>query len=145
MPVVPALEPVRMIEPPWPISGSAFCTVKIVPFTLVSKVSSMCSAVISPSELAARPGIGEDDIEGSALGLHRCVEPVKVGLVGDRALHRAGIGPEFGHGGVQRVLSAAEDEDEGAFLDEALCRGEADAGSAAGDDGCLSIQSGHFS
>src|ERR1019366_1128059 len=48
-PVVPALEPVRMIEPPLPISGSAFWTVKIVPFTLVSKVSSMCSAVILPS------------------------------------------------------------------------------------------------
>ena len=48
-PVVPALDPVRMIEPPSPISGSAFCTVKIAPFTLVSKVSSMCAAVISPS------------------------------------------------------------------------------------------------
>jgi hypothetical protein len=48
-PVVPALDPVRMIEPPLPISRSAFWTVKIVPFTLVSKVSSMCSAVISPS------------------------------------------------------------------------------------------------
>src|SRR5450631_601201 len=35
-----------MIEPPLPISGSAFWTVKIVPFTLVSKVSSTCSAVI---------------------------------------------------------------------------------------------------
>ncbi len=48
-PVVPALDPVRMIEPPEPISGSAFCAVKIVPFTLVSKVSSMCLMVISPS------------------------------------------------------------------------------------------------
>jgi hypothetical protein len=48
-PVVPALDPVRMIEPPLPISGSAFWTVKIVPFTLTSKVSSMCLAVISPS------------------------------------------------------------------------------------------------
>ena len=38
-----------MIEPPLPIRGRAFWTVKIVPFTLVSKVSSMCSAVISPS------------------------------------------------------------------------------------------------
>src|ERR1700730_6556251 len=38
-----------MIEPPLPISGSAFWTVKIVPFTLTSKVSSMCLAVISPS------------------------------------------------------------------------------------------------
>jgi hypothetical protein len=33
--VVPALDPVRMIEPPCPISGSAFWTVKIEPFTLL--------------------------------------------------------------------------------------------------------------
>jgi hypothetical protein len=42
---------------------------------------------------------------------------------------------ELGHGGVERFLSAAEDEDEGPFLDEALCRGATDAGSAAGDHG----------
>src|SRR5450432_1422057 len=36
-------------RPPSPISGSAFWTVKIEPFTLVSKISSRCSAVISPS------------------------------------------------------------------------------------------------
>jgi len=40
-------------------------------------------------------------------------------------------------------LSAAVDEDEGAFLDEALCCGEADARSAAADHGGLSIQSVH--
>jgi hypothetical protein len=89
-----------MIEPPLPISGSAFWTVKIVPF-------------------------------------------VEVGLIRDRALHRAGIGPEVGYRGVERFLPAAEDEDEGALFDEALCRGEADAGSATGDHGGLSIQSGH--
>src|SRR6185312_9919522 len=92
---------------------------------------------------ASRPGIGEDDIEGAALGLHRRVKPVEVGRIGDRALHRAGIRPEVGHGVVEYVLPAAEDEDEGAFLDEALCRRAADAGRAAGDHGGLSIQSGH--
>jgi hypothetical protein len=30
------------------------------------------------------------------------------------------LGPRFGHGGVKRFLPAAEDEDEGALLDEAL-------------------------
>src|SRR5208337_4178174 len=35
-----------MIEPPLPISGSAFWTVKIVPFTLVSKVSSGLSCAV---------------------------------------------------------------------------------------------------
>jgi len=91
----------------------------------------MCLAVISPSfSWLPTPAIGEDDVEGAALGLHRRVKSVEVGLVGDRALHRAGIGPELGHGGVERFLPAAEDEDEGALLDEALCRGEADAGRA---------------
>ncbi len=44
----------------------------------------------------SRPGIGENDIEGAALGLDRRVEPVEVGLVGNRALYRAGIGAEVG-------------------------------------------------
>jgi DNA-binding transcriptional LysR family regulator len=66
---------------------------------------------------ASRAGIGEDDIEGSALGLHRRVEPVEIGQVGDRAFHRAGIGPEVGHSGVEHLLPAAEDEDEGPLLD----------------------------
>ena len=44
-------------------------------------------------------------------------EPVEVGLIGDRARHRAGIGPKLGYSGVERFLPAAEWEDEGAFLD----------------------------
>src|SRR6202034_4121325 len=90
--------------------------------------------------LASHPGIGEDDVEGSALSLHRRVESVEVGLIRDRALHRAGVGPEVGHSGVELSLPAPEDEDEGALLDEALCRGAADAGSATGDHGGLSRQ-----
>jgi hypothetical protein len=35
---------------------------------------------------------------------------------------------------------AAEDEDEGAFLDGAFCCRAADAGGAAGDHGGLSVQ-----
>jgi len=98
---------------------------------------------LAERKLASRPGIGEDDVEGSALGLHRRVESVEVGQIGDRALHRASMGPEVSHSGVERFLPAAEDEDEGALLDEALCCGAADAGSATGDHGGLSIQSVH--
>ena len=47
--------------------------------------------------------------------------PLPLGQIGDRALHRAGVRPEVGHSGVERVLPAAEDEDEGALLDESLC------------------------
>src|ERR1700720_1169517 len=132
-----------MIEPPLPISGSAFWTVKIVPFTLVSKVSSMCSAVILPSLSGLPAPVGEDDVEGSALGLHRRVESVEVGQIGDRALHRAGVGPEVGHSGIELCLPAAEDEDEGPLLDEALCCGAADAGSATGDDCNFSFKLSH--
>jgi hypothetical protein len=54
------------------------------------------------------------------------------------------VGSEGGHSSVERLLPAAENEDESAFFDEPLCRGEADAGSAAGDYGGLSTQSVHF-
>jgi hypothetical protein len=133
-----------MIEPPSPISGSAFWTVKIEPLTLVSKISSRCSAVISPSgSWVPAPALAKTMSRVSALGLHRRVESVEVVEIGDRALHRAGVGPEVGRSGVERFLPAAEDEDEGALLDEALRRGAADASSAAGDHGGLSTQSGH--
>ena len=49
VPLDPAVEPVRMIEPPLRISGSAFCPVKITPFTFRPNVLSTCSSVISPS------------------------------------------------------------------------------------------------
>jgi hypothetical protein len=58
---------------------------------------------------------------------------------GDEA-HRAGHGPKVGHGGVERFLPAAENEDEGALLDEALCRSAADAGSATRDDRNLTLK-----
>ena len=103
----------------------------------------MLGGDLAERKLASHPGIREDDVEGSALGLHRRVKPVEVGQIGDRALHRASIGPEIGHSGVERFLPAAEDEDEGALLDETLCCGAADASSAAGDHGGLSLQSGH--
>src|SRR5205814_8012929 len=96
---------------------------------------------LAEPKLASRPGIGEDDVEGSALGLHRRVESVEVGQIGDRALHRAGIGPETGYSGIEFFLPAAKDEDEGALVDEALCCGAADPGRATGDHGGLPIQS----
>src|ERR1700733_10911200 len=93
---------------------------------------------------ASRPGIGEDDVEGSALGLHRRVESVEVGQIGDRALHCAGVGPEVGHSGVELCLPAPEDEDDGALLDEALCCGAANAGGATGDNGNLPLKLSHI-
>src|SRR3546814_18319251 len=54
------------------------------------------------------------------------------------------MGSKLRHSRVERIRPAAEDEDEGALLDEAFCSGEADAGGATGDHGGLSIQSGHI-
>jgi len=68
---------------------------------------------------------------------------VAVGQVGDRALHRAGVWPQLDCSGIERFLAAAKDKDERALLDEALCRGAADAGGATGDHRRLSIQSVH--
>jgi len=133
-----------MIEPPGPISGNAFLDREDRALHIgVEGFVNVLGGDLAERKRASRPGIGEDDIEASALGLHRSVEPVEVGLIRDRALHRAGIGPELHHSGVERFLAAAEDEDEGPLVDEALCRGAADAGGATGDDGGLSIQSGH--
>jgi hypothetical protein len=131
--VVPALDPVRMTEPPWPISGNVG----------VEGFVNVCGGDLAEPKLASRPGVGEDDVEASTLGLHRRVESVEVGQIGDRAPHRAGIGPEVGYSRVERFLSAAEDEDEGAFIDEALCCGAADAGSAARDDCNLTLKLSH--
>ena len=46
--MVPVVEPVRMIEPPAFISGSAFCTVNSVPFTFTVKTLSKLSSEILP-------------------------------------------------------------------------------------------------
>ena len=98
----------------------------------------MLGGDLSEWQQTSRPGIGEDDVEGSPLGFHRRVEPIEVGLIGDRAIFGAGIGTEVDYRSVERFLPPAEDEDEGALLDEALCRGAADAGSATGDHSGLS-------
>src|SRR5271169_227864 len=132
-----------MIEPPWPISGSAFWTVKIEPFTLVSKVSSMCSAVILPSGSGLpAPALAKTMSRVPRSDFTAAYRRSRSAR-SETELHRAGIGPEVGHSGVEFCLPAAEDEDEGTLLDEALCCGAADAGSATGDHSGLSIQSGH--
>ena len=48
LPCNAAIEPVIIIEPLLLNSGSAFCTVKRVPFTLVLNCLSKCASVISP-------------------------------------------------------------------------------------------------
>ena len=44
---------------------------------------------LAERKLASHPGIGEDDVEGSPLGLHRRVESVEVGQIGETAYLQA--------------------------------------------------------
>src|SRR5204863_3110890 len=98
---------------------------------------------LAERKLASSPSVGEDDIERAAFCLHRGIQPIKVRLVRDRALYCAGVRAKLGDSSVERLLPATIDVDEGALLDEAFCGSAADARSAAGDHGGLSIQSGH--
>src|SRR5437773_801809 len=54
-PLEPAIDAFRMIDPPSRRSGSAFCTVKSRPLTLLLNVVSKCSSVIAPSGASAPP------------------------------------------------------------------------------------------
>lgn len=49
MPIEDAMEPAKITDAPLDSSGSAFCTANSRPRTLVLKVLSKCSSVISPN------------------------------------------------------------------------------------------------
>src|SRR5262249_41865328 len=53
-PLDATIEALRMIDPPSVKRGSAFCTVKSSPLTLLLKTVSKCSSVILPSGATAR-------------------------------------------------------------------------------------------
>lgn len=46
----------------------------------VEGFSDVFGSDLAESKLASRPGVGKDNVEGSALGLHRRIESVQVGL-----------------------------------------------------------------
>ena len=76
------MEPLRTIDPPSFSSGSAFCTVKSVPFTLVSKVAGeVLLGDGAEREQVAAAGIGEEDVDLRVLLPDGVVEPVDVGEV----------------------------------------------------------------
>ena len=99
----------------------------------------MLGGDLAERKRASCPGIGEDDVEAPALGFHCRVEPIQIGLIRDRALHRAGTGSKLANGRIECLLPTAVNEDEGTFFDETSCSREAYAGGAARDHGGLSI------
>jgi hypothetical protein len=107
-PVVPALDPVRMIDAPLAHQRQRLLDREDGALHIgVEGFVNVLGGDLAQPSLASRPGIGEHDVEGSALDLHCRVEPVEVGLIGDRALHPASVGSELGHSGVQRFLPRA--------------------------------------
>jgi hypothetical protein len=57
--------------------------------------------------------------------------------LGDVALDGGDVGTCRGHWGIKRGLPTASDVDVGTLLDELLCRGEANADTAAGNESNL--------
>ena len=127
-----------MIDPPSFISVKAFCTVNNVPFTLRSKSLSKCSSV----RLAKRPNsptpalATRTSIFPFALtsGL---VEAIEVRQFRDVPANAYDVAADRLHGLVEFSLTAARYEDKGAFVDEALRRGETYSRRAAGNHGHL--------
>src|ERR1700681_2857466 len=130
-----------MIDPPSFIRGKAFCTVNNVPFTLRSKSLSKCSSVrLAKGANSAMPaGIGDQDIDLS-LRLHGLVKAIEVLQFRDVPPNAYDVAADCLHGLVELLLAAARYEDKGAFVDEALRRGETYSLGAAGNHGDLSLQ-----
>ena len=133
------IDPLMTIAAPAGISGSAFCTVKSVPLTLIPKYLSKCASVTCPSGTnSPAPGVGEEDVEAALLLFDRVEEAVQVGEVADIAANGGDVAANLLYSSVKFRLTAAGDEDIGAFRDESFCRGQADAAAAAGDEGDFS-------
>ena len=124
------------IAAPAGISGSAFCTVKSVPFTLIPKilVEVRLGNLFERHKLAATR-VGKEDVEAALLLLDRVEKAIQVGEVGDIAANGSDVAANLLHSSVKFRLAAAGDEDICAFRDESLRRGEADAAATAGDKG----------
>jgi hypothetical protein len=87
-------------------------------------------------------GVGEDDVEAAVL-LDLREETVEVVEVRDVGAYSSGAVADGGHRLVDRFLTAAREEDVGAFRGEPSRGGQADAGGGAGDEGGLAVQLSH--
>src|ERR1700721_2748081 len=90
----------------------------------------------------ADAGIGDQDIDLS-LGLHGLVESIEVRQFGDVPANTCNVAADRLHGLVELLLAATRYEDVGAFVDEALRRGETYSRGAAGNHGEVSLQLAH--
>jgi hypothetical protein len=144
MPTSLAPEVVDTIEPPLPISGTAFLNreVRTLHVDVEHLVVVRFVRDIDWTELG-NAGIDEEYVDAAMLFLDRFEQPVEIGCVGDVALHGNGAVAERLLRGRERALIAAEDYHFGAFADELLRGHKTDAAVVAGHDGDLSIEPAH--
>ena len=82
----------------------------------------------------AAAGVGEQDVELAVCSLDGVRYTLHVGLDARVSLNAMGTLAKLGDGRLEHLLPTARDVDRRAMLDQSLCRTEADAGRAAGDE-----------
>ena len=80
-----------------------------------------------------KASVGVQHVDAAHLRLDLGVGAIQIGQLGRVGLDADGAVADFGDCLVEFGLAAAGDEDAGAFGSEALCRGQADAGTGTGD------------
>ena len=144
VPLMAAVDPVRMMELPSGRSGSAFCTVKTVPFTFVANVLSKCSSVIAPRGANSPP---------PALAQSTSIRPASALMAANKASRSESLEtslwmpvallPICRNRLVELLLAPARHENPGPFASKPLRGRQADAAVRTGDDGDLSIEPSH--
>jgi hypothetical protein len=87
--------------------------------------------------------IREEDVDAACAFLHRRDQAVEVGELRNVALNRGDSPADLLDGGIKLTLATTRDEDVSAVRNEPLCRRQANAAVAAGDEGDLSIEFAH--
>src|SRR5258706_9259934 len=136
MPLMDTIEPLITIAPPADISGSAFCKVKSVPFTLIPKYLSNCASVTCSMDAKAPP---------PALAKRISSRPFCSLMVAKRRSRSARfetsprtavtLPPTSFTAASSFRLATARDEDVCAFRNEAFGCGKAKTTAATGDEG----------
>jgi hypothetical protein len=90
----------------------------------------------------ADAGIGDQDVDFS-LRLHDLVEAIEVLQFRNVPANACDVAADRLHGLIERLLTAPRYEDKGAFVDEALRRGETYSRGATGNHGEVSLQLAH--
>src|SRR5262245_14332963 len=123
----------RIMEAPSRSNGSAFWTVKSMPFTLVLNIVSKNSSVDRAERRIFRnPGVCEYDIQPALLIFDLRDQAIEIRQVRHIALNGGHVFPDLPDRCIQLRLTAASDKDIRAFLYELFHRGKADAAIASG-------------